>query len=104
MALTEVTGDTEELHHFPRVPCDLCERFGSSLLVEFPANRTNGYQNAQLIGENGITSHHTDHGASTMTRSEAPRPKVSGAYISSAWGGGATKEPGVVARARYDQV
>lgn len=38
-----------------------------------------------------------DH--STMTRSPAPRPKVSGAYISSAFGGGTTKEPGVVARA-----
>jgi hypothetical protein len=38
-----------------------------------------------------------DH--STTTRSPAPRPKVSGAYISSAFGGGTTKEPGVVARA-----
>ena len=33
------------------------------------------------------------------TRSVAPRPQVSGWYISSARGGGATKEPGVVARA-----
>ena len=36
---------------------------------------------------------------STTTRSVAPRPKVSGWYISSAFGGGTTKEPGVVARA-----
>jgi hypothetical protein len=36
---------------------------------------------------------------STMTRSVAPRPKVSGAYISSAFGGGTTNVPGVVARA-----
>ena len=38
---------------------------------------------------------------STLTRSVAPRPKVSGAYISSARGGGTTKRPGVVARATY---
>src|SRR5690606_21273342 len=38
---------------------------------------------------------------STITRSWAPRPKVSGAYISSALGGGATKDPGVVAIAMY---
>jgi hypothetical protein len=35
----------------------------------------------------------------TMTRSVEPRPKVSGAYISSAFGGGTTNVPGVVARA-----
>src|SRR5262249_40812758 len=38
---------------------------------------------------------------STTTRSVAPRPKVSGWYISSAFGGGTTKVPGVVARATY---
>lgn len=38
---------------------------------------------------------------STITRSLAPRPKVSGSYISSALGGGTTKRPGVVARAAY---
>lgn len=36
---------------------------------------------------------------STRRRSPAPRPKVSGAYISSAFGGGTTNAPGVVARA-----
>ncbi len=36
---------------------------------------------------------------STITRSLAPRPNVSGLYISSALGGGTTKVPGVVARA-----
>jgi len=36
---------------------------------------------------------------STITRSDPPRPKVSGMYISSAFGGGTTKFPGVVARA-----
>jgi hypothetical protein len=36
---------------------------------------------------------------STITRSLAPRPNVSGMYISSAFGGGTTKRPGVVARA-----
>ena len=36
---------------------------------------------------------------STTMRSLAPRPKVSGAYISSALAGGTTKVPGVVARA-----
>jgi hypothetical protein len=36
---------------------------------------------------------------STMTRSLPPRPNVSGIYISSAFGGGTTKLPGVVARA-----
>ena len=36
---------------------------------------------------------------STVTKSVAPRPKVSGWYISSAFGGGTTKRPGVVARA-----
>jgi len=35
---------------------------------------------------------------SITTRSEAPRPNVSGMYISSALGGGTTKSPGVVAR------
>ncbi len=39
---------------------------------------------------------------STITRSVAPRPKVSGWYISSAFGGGTTKTPGVVARATYE--
>ena len=38
---------------------------------------------------------------SMMTRSPAPRPKVSGLYISSAFGGGTTKTPGVVAFATY---
>ena len=37
---------------------------------------------------------------STTTTSVCPRPNVSGAYISSARGGGATKRPGVVARTR----
>jgi hypothetical protein len=37
---------------------------------------------------------------STTTRSVAPRPKVSGWYISSAFGGGTTNAPGVVARAK----
>jgi|tagenome__1003787_1003787.scaffolds.fasta_scaffold20989963_17 hypothetical protein len=42
MALTEVTGDTEELHRmFLCAPCDLCERFGLALLVECSANRPN---------------------------------------------------------------
>lgn len=36
---------------------------------------------------------------STITRSPALRPNVSGAYISSAFAGGTTNEPGVVARA-----
>ena len=36
---------------------------------------------------------------STTTMSVPPRPKVSGAYISSAFGGGTTNVPGVVARA-----
>lgn len=36
---------------------------------------------------------------STITRSPALRPNVSGAYISSAFAGGTTKFPGVVARA-----
>ena len=36
---------------------------------------------------------------STITRSVPPRPKVSGWYISSAFGGGTTNVPGVVARA-----
>ena len=35
---------------------------------------------------------------STITLSVAPRPNVSGMYISSAFGGGTTKWPGVVAR------
>src|SRR5687768_2858654 len=38
---------------------------------------------------------------STMTRSLAARPNVSGKYISSALVGGTTKLPGVVARATY---
>src|SRR5262249_9512205 len=38
---------------------------------------------------------------STMRRSPAPRPNTSGLYISSAFGGGTTKLPGVVARATY---
>jgi len=38
-------------------------------------------------------------GYSTTMRSLAPRPKVSGWYISSAFGGGTTNVPGVVARA-----
>ena len=38
-------------------------------------------------------------GYSTITRSVPPRPKVSGWYISSAFGGGTTNVPGVVARA-----
>ncbi len=41
----------------------------------------------------------TAHGYSTITRSLPERPNVSGAYISSARAGGATKLPGVVARA-----
>jgi hypothetical protein len=41
---------------------------------------------------------------STTTRSVAPRPKVSGWYISSAFVGGTTNEPGVVARATYEYV
>jgi len=40
-------------------------------------------------------------GYSTITRSLGPRPKVSGWYISSAFGGGTTNVPGVVARAMY---
>ena len=36
---------------------------------------------------------------STTTMSVAPRPKVSGLYISSAFVGGTTNRPGVVARA-----
>ena len=36
---------------------------------------------------------------STITRSLPPRPNVSGMYISSAFVGGTTKLPGVVARA-----
>src|SRR5215510_15729555 len=39
---------------------------------------------------------------STTTRSVAPRPKVSGWYISSAFDGGTTNTPGVVARATYE--
>lgn len=38
----------------------------------------------------------------TTTLSLAPRPNVSGWYISSALGGGTIKVPGVVARARYE--
>lgn len=38
-------------------------------------------------------------GYSTITRSVALRPNVSGAYISSTFVGGTTKVPGVVARA-----
>ncbi len=38
---------------------------------------------------------------STITRSLAERPNVSGMYISSALVGGTTKLPGVVARATY---
>jgi hypothetical protein len=41
------------------------------------------------------------YGAHTSTHSVAPRPNVSGVYISSARGGGTTKVPGVVARASY---
>jgi len=44
MALTEVTGDPEELCWFLRVPCDLCE-IGLTLLVECTVNRPNWYQN-----------------------------------------------------------
>src|SRR5262249_8817643 len=40
------------------------------------------------------------HYGTTTTRSVALRPKVSGAYISCALAGGATKLPSVVARAR----
>lgn len=47
------------------------------------------------IGEAALPAH------STMTRALAPRPNVSGSYISSAFGGGTTKSPGVVARATY---
>src|SRR5882672_7966410 len=39
---------------------------------------------------------------SITTRSVAPRPKVSGWYISSAFVGGTTNTPGVVARATYE--
>src|SRR5262249_24320187 len=39
---------------------------------------------------------------STTTRSVAPRPKVSGWYLSSAFDGGTTNTPGVVARATYE--
>jgi hypothetical protein len=39
---------------------------------------------------------------STFTKSVPVRPKVSGWYISSALAGGATKVPGVVARATYE--
>jgi hypothetical protein len=39
---------------------------------------------------------------STITQSLLPRPKTSGAYISSALAGGTTKVPGVVARATYE--
>ena len=41
----------------------------------------------------------TRRGYSTMTRSVPERPNVSGAYICSAFAGGTTKRPGVVARA-----
>jgi hypothetical protein len=43
-----------------------------------------------------------DNRYSTITRSVAPRPKVSGLYISSAFVGGTTNTPGVVARATYE--
>ena len=39
---------------------------------------------------------------STITLSVPPRPKVSGWYISSAFAGGTTNTPGVVARATYE--
>ena len=43
-------------------------------------------------------TYHTWEAQRTTTRSDALRPKVSGAYISSAFAGGTTKSPGVVAR------
>ena len=45
------------------------------------------------------SGHLRDRRYSTITRSLAPRPKVSGMYISSALVGGTTNVPGVVARA-----
>jgi hypothetical protein len=50
-----------------------------------------------LVDSNDVVVHRY----STITRSLAPRPNVSGMYISSALGGGTTKLPGVVARAMY---
>ena len=46
-------------------------------------------------------SRFTSPSHSMRTRSVGPRPKVSGAYISSALVGGTMNRPGVVARAKY---
>ncbi len=50
-------------------------------------------------GARGALQRARQFAGSTMTMSVAPRPKVSGSYISSALAGPATKRPGVVARA-----
>jgi hypothetical protein len=44
MALTEVTGDTEELHHFLCIPCDLCGRFGFTCSLKCTLDRPNWYE------------------------------------------------------------
>jgi hypothetical protein len=58
--------------------------------------------NGDWTGFNSERSSLPEGRYSTITLSVPPRPNVSGWYISSAFGGGTTNTPGVVARATYE--